>query len=54
MDSVAHYRERAADFRRLAEEDSPLRERFEELARQYQRLADSLEGITSKKTPQSC
>jgi hypothetical protein len=51
MDTVARYRERAAYFRRLAEADSPLREQFEALARQYDQLADSLEGITSKNLP---
>jgi hypothetical protein len=35
----------------LAEADSPLREQFEALARQYDQLADSLEGITSKNLP---
>jgi hypothetical protein len=33
----------------LTEADSPLREQFEVLARQYDQLADSLEGMTSKK-----
>jgi hypothetical protein len=48
MDSVAHYRERAAHFRKLAEEDTPFREQFAEFARLYQERADELEKMTEK------
>ena len=54
MDVIAQYRERAAHFQRLAEADSPLREQFEALARQYEKLADSLEDIFPDKTSQPC
>jgi hypothetical protein len=48
MGTIEHYRERAGHFRRLAEAESSLREQFAELARQYDQLAEAIEGTTPK------
>lgn len=43
MESADYCRQRAAHYRRLAAEDGTLRQHFEELAQQYDKLADAVE-----------
>lgn len=55
MHSVSHYRERGEQARRLAKgtTDQQMADRLQELARQYDSIADRLEQLDREKPPEA-